>query len=177
MSHLCRSGECIYLTFRLCDYMGSSGWSPGLWWGPNSPGNPGLIRLCSMSPCYFRNSDNRQSHKHNQREGDWHLAMPWVMPKCSSSVSMKAAATVEDGPTTGISNLGGYDEVVLTKNTEIIDAFSSRVITTKINIAHTGERTNVMTQALCVEDSSLPQSLMVQMLIPSWERGAKMSLW
>ena len=30
MGHLCRSGKHIYLTFRLCDYMGSRGWSPGL---------------------------------------------------------------------------------------------------------------------------------------------------
>ena len=38
---------------------------------------------------------------------------------------------VEDDQAAGSSNLGGYDEMVLTKNTETIDAFSSCVITTK----------------------------------------------
>ena len=59
---------------------------------------------------------------------------------------------VEDDQRAGNSNFGGYDEMVLTKNNKTISAFSSHVST-----AHTGERINVMTQALCVKDSSLPQ--------------------
>ena len=91
------------------------------------------------------------------------LAIPCVISQVAHFLSVqRAAATVEDDPTTGNSNLGGYDEMVLTKNTETINAFSSHVITAKANTAHTGERINVMTQALCVKDGSLLQGLMVQ---------------
>ena len=69
---------------------------------------------------------------------------------------------VEDDQTAGNSNLGGYDEMVLTKNTKTIDAFSSHVITAKASTAPTGESINVMTQALCIEGGSLLQGLMVQ---------------
>ena len=69
---------------------------------------------------------------------------------------------MEDDQTAGNSNLGGYEEIVLTKNTETIDAFLSCVIIGKAGTAHTSERLDVMTQALPVEDSSLPQGLMVQ---------------
>ena len=69
---------------------------------------------------------------------------------------------VEYDQTAGNSNLGGYYEMVLIKNTETIDAFSSHVITTKASTAHTGKRIDVMTQALCINDGSLLQGLMVQ---------------
>ena len=64
---------------------------------------------------------------------------------------------VEDDQTAGNSNLGRYDEMVLTRNNETINAFSSHVITTKASAAHTGKRNNVMTQALPVKDGSLLQ--------------------
>ena len=57
---------------------------------------------------------------------------------------------------------GDYDEIVTTKEAETIDAFSSKVIHMKKKTAHQGEGINMMTQALCVEDGSLPQGLMVQ---------------
>ena len=84
------------------------------------------------------------------------LATPWVNAWVAQLLSVwRVAATVEDDQITGNSNLGGYNEVVLTKNTETIDAFSSHVITAKANTAHIGERIDVMTQALHVEDGSL----------------------
>ena len=43
-----------------------------------------------------------------------------------------------------------------------MDAFSSQVIHVKMKTAHTGEGINMMTEALCIEDGSLPQGLMVQ---------------
>ena len=52
--------------------------------------------------------------------------------------------------------------MVLTKNTETINAFSSQVIINKANTAHTGERINMMTQAVRIEDGSLAQGLTVQ---------------
>ena len=41
-----------------------------------------------------------------------------------------------------------YDEVVITENTETVDAFSSCVILVKVENIYTGEHINVMTQAL-----------------------------
>ena len=100
--------------------------------------------------------------------------MPWVNTQVPHLLSVqRAAATSEDDPITGNSNLGGYDEVVLTKNTETIDAFSSYVISTKASTAHTGERIDIMTQALCVKDSSLPQGLMVQNAYTELRMGNK----
>ena len=55
-----------------------------------------------------------------------------------------------------------YNEVVTTKDTETIDAFLSCIIHARTGTAYTGEGVNVMTQALCAEDGSLPQGLMVQ---------------
>ena len=86
------------------------------------------------------------------------------------------AATVEDDPATGNSK-GGYNEVVLTKNTETIDALSSHLITAKAITAHTGEKIDMMTQALCVEDSSLLQGLMVQNAYIKLRKGSKMPSW
>ena len=50
----------------------------------------------------------------------------------------------------GKSEPSEYDKIVTTKDNETIDAFSSHVIHAKVRTAHTGERINVMTQALVV---------------------------
>ena len=55
-----------------------------------------------------------------------------------------------------------YDEVVTTKETKMIDAFSSHIIHVKTGSACTGARLNVMIQALCAKDGSLPQGLTIQ---------------
>ena len=74
----------------------------------------------------------------------------------------RATATVEDSQTVGKSSPSEYYEVVVTKNVETIDAFSSCVIPVKAEKVYTGERISVMTQALQAEDRSLPQGLTVQ---------------
>ena len=79
---------------------------------------------------------------------------------------------VEDDQTAGNSNLSGYDEIVLTKNTETINAFLFHVIIAKAGIAHTSERIDVMTQAQCIEDGSLPQGLMVQNSYTKLRKGS-----
>ena len=79
---------------------------------------------------------------------------------------------VED-PTTGNSNLGGYDKMVLTKETETIDTFSPCVVTAKASTAHTSHRINVMTQALCIKDGSLLQGLTVQNALTELRKGSK----
>ena len=55
---------------------------------------------------------------------------------------------MEDSQATGKSSLSEYNEVVATKNMEIIDAFSSHVIPMNAEKVYTRERINVMTQAL-----------------------------
>ena len=80
---------------------------------------------------------------------------------------------MEDDQTAGNSNLGGYDEMVLTKNTETIDAFSFCVIAAKASTAQNGKRINVMTQGLHIKDISLPQGLMVQNAYTKLRKGSK----
>ena len=73
-----------------------------------------------------------------------------------------ATATVEDGAPSEESDPNDYDELVTTKEAETTDAFSSQVIHAKMKTAHWGEGINMMTQALHIEDRSLPQGLMMQ---------------
>ena len=81
------------------------------------------------------------------------LATSWANAWVAHLLSVqRAAAMVEDNQVMGESGPGGYDKVVVTKNVETIDAFSSHVIPVKTEKAYLGERINVMTQALWVED-------------------------
>ena len=68
----------------------------------------------------------------------------------------------DDKVVVGRSDPTAYDEVVTTKDTETIDAFSSHIIHVKTKTAHTGMGLNVMTQALHAKDGSLPQGLTLQ---------------
>ena len=73
----------------------------------------------------------------------------------------------------GKSSPSGYNEVVITKNAEIIDAFSSHVIPMKTEKAYLGGRINVMTQALQDEDKSVPQGLTMQNAYTELRTGSK----
>ena len=66
-----------------------------------------------------------------------------------------------------------YDEVIITKESKMVDAFSSEIIHTRMKTAFTGARLNVMTQALCVEEGTLPQYLMVQNTYTKMHNGSK----
>ena len=70
MCHLCRSGKCLHLTLRLCHHLGSSGRSPGLQWGPDSPGSPRLVKFCSMGSYYPRNPHYKPCSECYEGEGD-----------------------------------------------------------------------------------------------------------
>ena len=70
MSHLCRPRECTNLTHGLCYHMGSSGWSLGLWWRPNSPGDPRLVKLCCQGPHHPGDSHDKPHGKCDQGERD-----------------------------------------------------------------------------------------------------------
>ena len=49
-----------------------------------------------------------------------------------------------------------------TKDSEINDAFSSRIIYVRMQTAFIGVKLNVMTQALCADEGPLPQGLTIQ---------------
>ena len=66
-----------------------------------------------------------------------------------------------------------YDETVITKNMETVDAFSSHVIPMKAERAYAGECINIMTQVLRTEDGSLPQGLTVQNMYTELRKGSK----
>ena len=60
------------------------------------------------------------------------LAMPWANARVAHLLSMhRAVATVVDDQTLESANPNGYDEVVFTRNTGTIEAFSSYVISIK----------------------------------------------
>ena len=66
-----------------------------------------------------------------------------------------------------------YDEVITTKESEMIDAFSSKIIHVRRKTAFTRVSLNVMTQALHVEEGSLPQDLMIQNTYTKMCNGSK----
>ena len=89
--------------------------------------------------------------------------MPWVNARVAHLLSVwRAAATMVDNQNMGESGLDEYDDVVVTKNTETVDAFSSHVIPMKVEKAYTGQHINVITQALWTEDGSLLHGLTIQ---------------
>ena len=65
------------------------------------------------------------------------------------------------------------DEVVTTKYSEAIDAFSSRIINAQMETTFTGGRLNTMTHALCAEEGSLSQGLTVQNAYTEMHNGSK----
>ena len=78
--------------------------------------------------------------------------MPWANARVAHLLSVqRAAVTIEDNQATEESSLDDYNEVVITKNMETVDAFSSHVIPMKAEKAYMGECINIMTQALQTE--------------------------
>ena len=73
--------------------------------------------------------------------------MPWVNAQVAYLLAVWwATPTIEDSKAVaGESDPSEYDEIVTTKDTETIDAFSSHVIHARTRTAHTGEGVNVMT--------------------------------
>ena len=66
-----------------------------------------------------------------------------------------------------------YDEVVTTKESQMVDAFSSKIIHARTKTEFTGVRLNVMTQALHAEEGALPSGLMVQNTYTEMHNGSK----
>ena len=102
------------------------------------------------------------------------LATPWANARVAHLLSVqRAAATIADDQAPEESGPDEYDEVVITKNMETIDAFSCHVIPVKVEKAYTGECINVMTQALQTKDGSLPQGLTIQNAYTELQKGSK----
>ena len=102
------------------------------------------------------------------------LVMPWANARVAHLLSVqRATATMVDDQTMGESDLDEYDKVVITKNRETVDAFSSCVITMKAEKAYTGEHINVLTQVLQTKDGSLPQGLTIQNMYTKLRKGSK----
>ena len=102
------------------------------------------------------------------------LVMPWANAQVGHLLSVqRATATVEDSQVARKSSLSEYDEVVVTKNMETIDAFSSYVIPMKAEKVYTRERINVMTQALPAKDRLLHQGLTIQNAYMELRTGSK----
>ena len=92
------------------------------------------------------------------------LPMLWANARVAHLLSVhRAAATMVSNKTAKDSSPNGYNEVIITKNTETVDVFSSWVIHIMAEKAYTGEYINIMTPALWTEDGSLPQGLTIQM--------------
>ena len=66
-----------------------------------------------------------------------------------------------------------YNEIVTTKDSETIDAFSSRIIHTRAKAAFTGARLNVMTQALHPDEGPLPEGPTIQDAYREMHNGSK----
>ena len=66
-----------------------------------------------------------------------------------------------------------YDKVVTTKDSKMIDAFSSRIIHAWMRTAFTGMRLNVMTHTLCADEGPLPQGLIIQNAYTKMHHGSK----
>ena len=63
----------------------------------------------------------------------------------------------DDKVTTKVLDSTEYNEVVTTKDSEMIDAFSSRIIHTQMETVFTCVRLNVMTHALHAEEGHCPK--------------------
>ena len=102
------------------------------------------------------------------------LVMPWVNARVAHLLSVcRAVATVVDDETAERANTNGYNEVVFTRNTETIDAFSSCVNPIKAEKAYTGEHIDIMTQVLQTKDGSLPQGLIIQNTYTELQKSSK----
>ena len=103
------------------------------------------------------------------------LATPWVNTQVAYLLAVRQATVTveEDKVIAGVLELNEYDEVVTTKDTEMIGTFSSCIIHVRMRTAHMGVGLNVMTEVLCAEDGSLPQGLTIQNAYTEIYNGSK----
>ena len=128
-----------------------------------------------MSSCQFANSHNKPHHECDQGKGD--RCPGDTLGKCLGGLSFGSLTSYSHSGkqqvAAGESDHSEYDEVATTKDTKTIDAFSYHIIHWRTGTAYTGEGVNVMTQALCDEDGSLPQGLTIQNPYKELHNGSK----
>ena len=121
---------------------------------------PDLSNYEAWVPVIFGNTHNKPHCECDQGEEVDTLAMPWVNTWVAYLLAVWwATATVEnDKIAAGESDPREYNEVVTSKDTKAIDAFSSHIIHVRMGTVFTGKGINVMTQALWAGDGSLPRA-------------------
>ena len=106
------------------------------------------------------------------------LAMLWANARVAHLLSVHIMMTVEVGDAiVEEPNPDGYDQVMFTQNVETIESFYSCMVPVKVGRDYSGERINIMVQALWTEDGSLPQGLTVQNTYIELRQGSKRQSW
>ena len=91
------------------------------------------------------------------------LAMPWANPRAAHLLAIQRMAPVKvDSNRDGgyVTKQDGF--MMHTQKVETLEPFSSHVIPMRTTEVHMGECLNVMVQALCNQDGTLPPGLTVQ---------------
>ena len=106
------------------------------------------------------------------------LVTLWANARVANLLSVqRAAATAEDDQATEESSLGEYDEVVVAKNTETVDAFSSHVIPVKAEKAYTVEPLTSWPKHYKPETALYLRVSPCKMCTPSWGKVARTQSW
>ena len=102
------------------------------------------------------------------------LAMPWANVRAAHLLAVWRMTPVE----VGNGQEEGYDTdednpLMYTQKAETLEPFPSHVIPVKTVKAYLGECINVMVQALCIQDGTLPSGLTMQNTYTKLKKGGK----
>ena len=102
------------------------------------------------------------------------LAMPWVNARAAHLLAVQRMTPVE----VGNGQEEGYDmdedsPLMYTQKAEILEPFSSHIIPMKTTKLYLGERINIVVQALCAQDGTLPPGLTMQNMYTELRKGSK----
>ena len=105
------------------------------------------------------------------------LAMPWANARAAHLLAVWRMTPME----VGHGQEEGYDTdkdnpLMYTKKAETLEPFSSHLIPVKTVKAYSGECINVMVQALCTQDGTLPPGLTIQNSYTKLRKGGKKSV-
>ena len=103
------------------------------------------------------------------------LVTPWVNAHVAHLLAVWWVTTTleDDKVTTRVLDSTEYNEVVTTKGSKMIDAFSSRITHAQTKTTFTSARLNVMTNALCADKEPLTQGLTIQNAYTKLHNGSK----
>ena len=102
------------------------------------------------------------------------LAMPWANVRAAHLLAVQRMTPME----VGNGQEEGYDTdednpLMYTQKAETLEPFSCHVIPVETVKAYLGECINVMVQALCTQDGTLPPGLSVQNTYTELRKGGK----